>query len=67
MLLASDLSSVVTVRTPYEIWRLPTLSGLDDGPNGRAGVGEYRGGRAAGRVGCLCVLSACWYVIQTLN
>ena len=23
MLLASDLSSVVTVRTPYEIWRLP--------------------------------------------
>ena len=31
MLLASDLSSVVTVRTPYEIWRLPPLSGRDDG------------------------------------
>ena len=39
MLLASDLSSVVTVRTPYEIWRLPPLSGLDDGQDGRGGVG----------------------------
>ena len=45
MLLASDLSSVVTVRTPYEIWRLPPLSGLDDSQDGRAGVRCQRGPR----------------------
>ncbi len=63
MLLASDLSSVVTVRTPYEIWRLPPLSGLDDGQDRRAGVGVHCRRRLQGGLD----VCAYWCVIHTLK
>ena len=76
MLLASDLSSVVTVRTPYEIWRLPPLSGRDDGQDGRTGVRRQRvpGVDHLGQIGvdwrqivtnCSAFCSACFRFLHT--